>query len=104
MNITTFYGAFVESFDGELSASRFGAPRICVLMEYCEGGSLDGVSRRIRQMGFGFVSEKVMGKIAHGILLGLDYLHSVQVIHRGEFYLSVCPLPIAFCPWRWESN
>jgi len=51
-------------------------------MEYCEGGSLDGVARKIRQMGFGRVSEKVMGKIAPGILLGLDYLHSIKVIHR----------------------
>lgn len=95
-NITTFYGAFVGSgastrfsngeSDGVVGQgrSRGGAPEICLLMEYCEGGSLDGVARRIRQMGFGRVSEKVMGKIAPGILQGLNYLHSKQVIHRGK--------------------
>lgn len=72
-----------------------GAPEICLLMEYCEGGSLDGVARRIRQMGFGRVSEKVMGKIAPGILLGLDYLHSIKVIHRGEFLFPL--VVFGFC-------
>ncbi|KAF8316405.1 Pkinase-domain-containing protein, partial [Clavulina sp. PMI_390] len=74
-NITAFYGAFPPG-------GGPGAPEICLLMEYCEGGSLDSIARRIRQMGFGRVSEKIMGKIALGILNGLDYLHSMKVIHR----------------------
>jgi len=99
-NITTFYGAFV----GNGAGTRFsnnndesgatsgasvaegqvrGGSEICLLMEFGEGGSLDSVARRIRQMGFGRVSEKVMGKIAPGILQGLNYLHSNRVIHRG---------------------
>lgn len=112
VNITTFYGAYVgstgpargrapsESSSGPMTGSsgssgssnnvtglgRSGAPEICLLMEYCEGGSLDAVARRIKQMGSGArVSEKVMGKIADGVLRGLDYLHSQKVVHRGEF-------------------
>lgn len=92
-NITAFYGAFVGSgsttrfANGERSSpppptTVVGGTEICLLMEFCEGGSLDGVARQIRKMGLGRVSEKVMGKIAPGILQGLDYLHERRVIHR----------------------
>lgn len=98
VNITTFYGAYVGSAgagrgrgpssdsagsSGVLAGAKVGAPEICLLMEYCEGGSLDSVARRIKQMGEGArVSEKVMGKIAEGVLKGLDYLHGQKVVHR----------------------
>lgn len=103
VNITNYYGAFLGTSDGDLPWSNPGpvsARGVCLLMEYCEGGSLDSVSRRIHQMGFGLVSEKVMGKIAHGILLGLDYLHSVKVIHRGEYSFIYSSWSSANLPWN----
>jgi len=75
-NITAFYGAFMSSPTAEHGME------VCLLMEYCDGGSLDSVSRQIRKLQFGRVGEKVVGKIAPGILRGLDYLHSRRIIHR----------------------
>ena len=50
-------------------------------MEYCAGGSLDGVYREIRKFG-GRTGEKVLGKVAEGVLNGLTYLHGRKIIHR----------------------
>jgi len=111
-NITTFFGAFVGNGAGtrfsnneEAGAAEGqvrGGSEICLLMEFGEGGSLDSVARRIRQMGFGRPSEKVMGKIAPGILQGLNYLHSNRVIHRGTSVFPVLSTPIPFSPSLFE--
>ena len=53
-------------------------------MEYCEGGSLDSVYREVKKRG-GRIGEKVLGKIAEGVLNGLTYLYSCKIIHRGQF-------------------
>ncbi|KAF8332078.1 kinase-like domain-containing protein [Cantharellus anzutake] len=74
-NITTFYGAFVTKPESERGVE------VCVLMEFGEGGSLDAISHQIQKKGLR-VSEKVVGKVAIGILSGLDYLHSKKVVHR----------------------
>lgn len=50
-------------------------------MEYCEGGSLDSVYREVKKLG-GRTGEKVLGKVAEGVLNGLTYLHSHRIIHR----------------------
>lgn len=50
-------------------------------MEFCEGGSLDSIYREMRRLG-GRTGEKVLGKIAEGVLNGLTYLHSKKIIHR----------------------
>ena len=55
---------------------------ISIAMEYCEGGSLDGVYREVKKLG-GRTGEKVLGKVAEGVLNGLTYLHSRKIIHRG---------------------
>ena len=39
---------------------------IKVLMEYCEGGSLESVGKRMREIG-GRVSERVAGRLAEGV-------------------------------------
>lgn len=50
-------------------------------MEYCEGGSLDSVYKEVKKLG-GRTGERVLGKIAEGVLHGLTYLHSKKIIHR----------------------
>ncbi len=52
-------------------------------MEFCEGGSLDGVYREVKKLG-GRTGEKVLGKVAEGVLNGLTYLHGQKIIHRGK--------------------
>lgn len=51
-------------------------------MEFCQGGSLDAIYREVKKLG-GRTGEKVLGKIAEGVLSGLTYLHSKKIIHRG---------------------
>ncbi|KAF8984390.1 Protein kinase C signaling pathway involved MAPKK protein [Entomortierella lignicola] len=68
--IVTFYGAYME--DDELA--------IC--MEYCEGGSMEAVYRRVAEKGMK-ISESILGKISEAVLNGLVYLHKMHhVIHR----------------------
>ncbi|TFK54231.1 kinase-like protein [Heliocybe sulcata] len=71
INIVKFYGAYISPSDSEVK----------VLMEFCEGGSLESVGKRIKERG-GRVGEKVAGRLAEGVLQGLAYLHSQQTIHR----------------------
>lgn len=55
---------------------------ISIAMEFCEGGSLDGVYREVKKLG-GRTGEKVLGKVGEGVLNGLTYLHGQKIIHRG---------------------
>lgn len=55
---------------------------ISIAMEFCEGGSLDSVYKEVRKLG-GRTGEKVLGKVAEGVLNGLTYLHGRKIIHRG---------------------
>ena len=55
---------------------------ISIAMECCEGGSLHGVYREVKKLG-GRTGEKVLGKVAEGVLNGLTYLHGRKIIHRG---------------------
>lgn len=54
---------------------------ISIAMEFCEGGSLHGVYREVSKLG-GRTGEKVLGKVAEGVLNGLTYLHGRKIIHR----------------------
>jgi len=56
---------------------------ISIAMEFCEGGSLDSVYREVKKLG-GRTGEKVLAKVAEGVLHGLTYLNSRKIIHRGE--------------------
>ncbi|KAI0062845.1 Pkinase-domain-containing protein [Artomyces pyxidatus] len=71
VNIIHFYGAYMSPSSSEVK----------VVMELCEGKSLEAVGERIRRRK-GRVGEKVARVLADGILQGLAYLHSKRLIHR----------------------
>lgn len=56
INIVHFYGAYISPSSSEVK----------VLMEYCEGGSLESVGKRMREIG-ARVGEKVAGRLAEGV-------------------------------------
>ena len=58
VNIVHFYGAYISPSSSEVK----------VLMEYGEGGSLESVGKRMREIG-GRVGEKVAGRLAEGVRL-----------------------------------
>ncbi|TFK50682.1 kinase-like protein [Heliocybe sulcata] len=70
-NIVRSYGAYISPSSSEVK----------VLMEFCEGRSLEAVGKRLQQAG-ARVGEKVVGRFADSILQGLVYLHSQKIIHR----------------------
>jgi mitogen-activated protein kinase kinase len=70
-HICQYYGAFVDP----------AAATISIAMEFCEGGSLDSIYKEVKRLG-GRTGEKVLGKMAEGVLSGLTYLHTRRIIHR----------------------
>ncbi|RCI11708.1 hypothetical protein L249_7178 [Ophiocordyceps polyrhachis-furcata BCC 54312] len=70
-HICRYYGAFVDP----------STATIFIAMELCEGGSLDSIYKEVNRLG-GRTGEKVLGKIAEGVLSGLTYLHTRRIIHR----------------------
>jgi mitogen-activated protein kinase kinase len=70
-HICRYYGAFMDKTSGTIS----------IAMEFCEGGSLDSIYKEVKKLG-GRTGEKVLGKVAEGVLNGLTYLHSRKIIHR----------------------
>jgi len=73
-NITEFYGAY-------LSSPSSSSADVVLLMEYCEGGSLETASKKLRE-NKRRIGETVVAKLAESILKGLDYLHGRKIIHR----------------------
>lgn len=70
-NIVAFYGVYMSPSSSEVK----------ILMECCEGGSLESVAKKIRERG-AIVGEKIACRLAEGVLQGLAYLHSRKTIHR----------------------
>ncbi|KAF8628878.1 hypothetical protein AX15_003664 [Amanita polypyramis BW_CC] len=70
-NIIHFYGAYMSPSTSEVK----------ILMDYCEGGSLEAVGKQIKERG-AVVGEMIAARIAEGVLQGLAYLHSRKTIHR----------------------
>lgn len=62
-NICKFYGAYISPSSSEVK----------VLMEVCEGGSLEAVGKRIRELG-GRISEKVASRLAEGVSMLFHYI------------------------------
>ena len=58
-NIIKFYAAYISPSSSEIK----------LLMDFCEGGSLEAVGKRIREKGWR-VGEKVAGRLAEGVSLG----------------------------------
>jgi mitogen-activated protein kinase kinase len=56
INIIRFYGAYISPSTSEVK----------ILMEYCEGGSLEAVGKRLREYG-AVVGEKIAGRLAEGV-------------------------------------
>lgn len=71
--VCRYYGAFMDKSSSTIS----------IAMEFCEGGSLDSIYREVKKLG-GRTGEKVLGRIAEGVLHGLTYLNSRKIIHRGK--------------------
>ncbi|GAW04301.1 kinase-like protein [Lentinula edodes] len=71
INIVHFYGAYMSPSSSEVK----------ILMDFCEGGSLETVSKKIKERN-AVVGEKIAGRLAEGILQGLAYLHTKKTIHR----------------------
>ncbi|KAF5338827.1 hypothetical protein D9758_012084 [Tetrapyrgos nigripes] len=72
-NIILMYGAYA-------SPSPSSRP-VKLLMEFCEGGSLEAIGKCPKEKG-AVLEETVAGRIAEGVLQGLDYLHSMRMTHR----------------------
>ncbi|KAK7205249.1 mitogen-activated protein kinase [Myxozyma melibiosi] len=70
-HIVKYYGRFVDEQNASIS----------IAMEYCAGRSLDAVYKHVKARG-GRIGERVLGKIAEGVLSGLSYLHERKIIHR----------------------
>ncbi|VUC34226.1 unnamed protein product [Clonostachys rosea] len=70
-HICRYYGVF-----GDPSTAT-----ISIAMEFCEGGSLDSIYKEVKRLG-GRTGEKVLGKIAEGVMAGLTYLYKRRIIHR----------------------
>ncbi|KAG9013558.1 Protein kinase C signaling pathway involved MAPKK protein [Tulasnella sp. JGI-2019a] len=73
-NITEFYGAY-------LSSPSSHSADVVLLMEFCEGGSLETAAKKLREQKRR-IGELVVAKLAESILKGLDYLHGRKIIHR----------------------
>ncbi|KAJ7914395.1 STE/STE7 protein kinase [Mycena leptocephala] len=71
INIILFHGAYMSPSTSEVK----------IVMEFCEGGSLEAVGRRIKERN-ATVGEKIVGRLAEGVLQGLAYLHTKKTIHR----------------------
>ncbi|KAG9074987.1 Protein kinase C signaling pathway involved MAPKK protein, partial [Ceratobasidium sp. UAMH 11750] len=87
-NLVVTYGAYISANkDKDVSANdeNGGAytPEIHILMELCEGGALDAIARQMKTRHANIrIGEKVIARLAEGVLKGLDYLHSNKITHR----------------------
>ncbi|KAF8606117.1 kinase-like protein [Ceratobasidium sp. AG-I] len=92
-NLIACYGAYISSSgdssgggegnnqDGSNGSGVF-TPEIHILMELGEGGALDSIARQMKTRHDVRIGEKVIARLAEGVLKGLDYLHDNKVTHR----------------------
>ena len=75
VNIVLFHGAYMSPSSSEVK----------ILMEYCEGGSLETIGKRIKDRG-AIVGEKIAGRLAEGVsLTALDYFLVWTVFFHVDF-------------------
>lgn len=104
LNIIQWYGAYMTPSSAEIK----------ILLEYGEGGSLEGVGKRIKDRG-ARVGEKIAGRIAEGVrILHCPYILSNFIISRFYKALPTCTPkrqsiatsnhPMSSCPGKeWSS-
>ncbi|KAI0987654.1 hypothetical protein GJ496_000789 [Pomphorhynchus laevis] len=71
-HIVRYYGSTVDEF-----SKNCGCTKLSIILEYVEGGTL---SHFLDQ--FGSFNENLIRTYLHQILIGVDYLHSNQIMHR----------------------
>ncbi|KAJ7887430.1 kinase-like domain-containing protein [Mycena leptocephala] len=69
MNIVLFYGTYISS-----------PCEVKALLEFCEGGSLEAVGKRIKELN-ARVGENIAARLAEGVFQGLAYLDTKKIIH-----------------------
>lgn len=57
---------------------------ISIILEYCSGGSISKLLSTYKKL-----SEKIVKKYIKQILEGLEYLHALNIIHRGIVLLII---------------
>ncbi|CAE6390592.1 unnamed protein product [Rhizoctonia solani] len=81
-NLIVCYGAYITAPPSEENSGGM-TPEIHILMELGEGGSLDAIARQMKVRHANVrIGEKVIARLAEGVLKGLDYMHSNKVTHR----------------------
>lgn len=82
-NLVASYGAYISANPDASSKESDRPAEIHILMEFCEGGALDAIARQLKTRHAGVrIGEKVIARLAEGVLKGLDYLHSNKITHR----------------------
>jgi NIMA (never in mitosis gene a)-related kinase len=66
---------------GFLEAFLNGSKELCIVMEYCSGGDLEGKIKGHRKMNR-FMPELEIWTIFSGLANGVKYLHEKNVVHR----------------------
>ncbi|KAB5591135.1 Mitogen-activated protein kinase kinase [Ceratobasidium theobromae] len=80
-NLIVCYGAYISAPDKERPEGF--TPEIHILMELGEGGALDAIARQMKSHHANLrIGEKVIARLAEGVLKGLDYMHTNKVTHR----------------------
>lgn len=75
VNIIHFYGAYISPSSSEVK----------VLMECCDGGSLESVGKRMKEIG-GRVGEKVAGRLAEGVRFVLVFIWPLSPTICAPFF------------------
>jgi len=83
LNIVKFHAAYVSPSSSEIH----------LLMEFCEGGSLEAVGRRIRENHWR-IGERVAGRLAEGVSLGPYLPITKSIVLIGEPWNTFLPLAI----------
>jgi mitogen-activated protein kinase kinase len=72
INIIKWHGTYMSPSSNEIK----------ILMDYCEGGSLEGVCKRMKERGT-VIGEKMAGRLAEGVSTLVDFL-ILEVYHCLE--------------------
>ena len=89
-NIIVFHGAYMSPSTSEVK----------ILMEFCEGGSLESVGKKIREMN-AVVGEKIAGRLAEGVRVStfsLAFRGAYNVLLLGLGWLELPALKAYHSP------